>query len=157
MKKTLGVGQSFEFEYVVPENKTVPHLYPESPEFQQMPPVFATGFMIGLMEWTCLQQMAPHLDDGECTLGVHVDVSHNAATLPGMTVTVRSECVETNGPRAKFKVIAHDGVDKIGEGFHERFVVKQKRFMMAAQDKARKAGASGTQADQSSQGDQVSG
>ena len=55
--------------YVVPENKTVPHLYPEATDFQDMPKVFATGFMVGLMEWACIQLMQPHLDPGEGSLG----------------------------------------------------------------------------------------
>ena len=48
-----------------------------------MPKVFATGFMIVLMEWVCTQLLAPHLDPGEGSLGVHVDVSHLAATPAG--------------------------------------------------------------------------
>ena len=64
-----------------------------------MPKVFATGFMVVLMEWTCMQLMAPHLDPGEGSLGVHVDVSHLAATPPGMTVTVDVECIAVEGQR----------------------------------------------------------
>ena len=59
-----------------------------------MPDVFATGFMVGLMEWTCVQVLEPHLDEGEGSLGVHIDVSH-AATAPGMTVTVEAECTRS--------------------------------------------------------------
>ena len=39
-----------------------------------MPEVFATGFMVGLMEWTCVQLLEPHLDAGEGSLGTHIDV-----------------------------------------------------------------------------------
>ena len=49
MKATLQAGAKTEFPYRVPAGKTVPHLYPEAHEFQQMPTVFATGFMVGLM------------------------------------------------------------------------------------------------------------
>jgi fluoroacetyl-CoA thioesterase len=59
---------------------------------------------------------------------VHIDVSHKSATPPGMTVTVDAECIEVRGPRAKFKVVAHDGVDEIGAGTHERFIVNWDRF-----------------------------
>jgi len=45
---SLKPGLSYEFSFKVQENKTVPHLYPESTEFSIMPKVFATGFMIGL-------------------------------------------------------------------------------------------------------------
>ena len=128
MKPTLTAGLKHSFSYTVPPNKTVPHIYDEAPELQTMPDVFATAFMIGLMEWTCVQLLAPHLDDGEGSLGVHVDVSHKAATPPGMTVTVEAECIELRGPRAKFRLRAHDGVDEIGAGIHDRFIVSWDRF-----------------------------
>jgi fluoroacetyl-CoA thioesterase len=79
MKPTLTPGLKHSFSYRVPENKTVPHTYPESPIIAGMPKVFATGFMIVLMEWTCAQLMEPHLDEGEGSLGTHVDVNHAAA------------------------------------------------------------------------------
>jgi fluoroacetyl-CoA thioesterase len=135
MKDTLKAGLSHRFEFTVPETKTVPHLYPEAPEFQAMPAVLATGFMVGLMEWTCLQLLAPHLDEGEGSLGVHVDISHQAATPPGLTVTVDAECLEVRGPRASFHVRAHDGVDLIGEGRHERFILKWDRFNTRLEEK----------------------
>jgi fluoroacetyl-CoA thioesterase len=128
MKPTLKPGLTHRFAYKVPDNKTVPHTFPESPEIAAMPKVFATGFMIVLMEWVCTQLLAPHLDRGEGSLGVRVDVSHLAATPAGMTVTVDVECVEVVGQRVTFKVKAHDGIDLIGEGRHERFVVLWDKF-----------------------------
>jgi fluoroacetyl-CoA thioesterase len=128
MKPTLKPGMTHRFSYTVPENKTVPYTYPESPEIAAMPKVFATGYMIVLMEWACTQLLAPHLDPGEGSLGVHVDVSHLAATLPGQTVTVDVECQAITGQRVTFGVKAHDGVDLIGEGRHERFVVAWDKF-----------------------------
>ena len=128
MKATLTPGLKHRFAYKVPVSKTVPHLYKESPELQAMPEVFATAFMIGLMEWTCVQLLEPHLDEGEGSVGVHVDVSHTAATPPGLTVTVEAECVEVRGPRAKFTLRAHDGVDEISTGTHDRFIVAWNRF-----------------------------
>ena len=138
MKTSLKPGLKHRFSYTVPENKTVPYTYPESPEISAMPKVFATGFMIVLMEWTCTQLLAPHLDAGEGSLGVHVDVSHLAATLPGMTVTVDAECVGVVGPRVTFSVKAHDGIDLIGEGRHERFVVAWDKFNARVAAKAAK-------------------
>lgn len=55
MKSTLKPGDKAQFSYQVPASKTVPHLYPEAVEFAMMPKVFATGFMVGLMEWTCMK------------------------------------------------------------------------------------------------------
>jgi fluoroacetyl-CoA thioesterase len=139
MKATLKSGLSHRFSYQVPQNKTVPHLYPEVADFQKMPAVFATGFMVGLMEWTCMQLLAPHLDPGEGSLGVHVDVSHTAATPPGLTVMVEAECVAVDGPRVTFKVKAHDGVDAIGEGRHQRFIVNWQTFNARVAQKAEAA------------------
>ena len=138
MKATLKPGLAHRFAYKVPENKTVPYTYPEAPEIASMPKVFATGNMIILMEWTCAQLLGPHLDAGEGSLGVHVDVSHLAATLPGMTVTVDVECAEIVGQRVSFKVKAHDGMDLIGECCHERFVVVWDKFNARVAAKAAK-------------------
>ena len=139
MKPTLKPGLKHSFSYVVPENKTVPYTYPESPIIAQMPKVFASGFMIVLMEWTCTQLMAPHLDVGEGSLGTHVDVSHMAATPPGLSVRVDVEVVEVRGRKIMFKVSAHDGIDLIGEGRHERVVVAWDRFKAKVAEKAKLA------------------
>jgi fluoroacetyl-CoA thioesterase len=140
MKSTLKPGMTHRFAYKVPENKTVPYTYPESSEIAAMPKVFATGNMIVLMEWTCTQLLAPHLDPGEGSLGVHVDVSHLAATLPGQIVTVDVECTAISGQRLTFHVKAHDGIDLIGEGRHERFVVMWDKFNARLAAKAAQAG-----------------
>ncbi|MGB6536099.1 MAG: thioesterase family protein [Xanthobacteraceae bacterium] len=139
MKATLKPGLKHRFAYKVLENKTVPYTYPEAPEIASMPKVFATGNMIILMEWTCTQLLAPHLDPGEGSLGVHVDISHLAATLPGQTVTVDAEVEKIVGNRVSFKVKAHDGIDPIGDGRHERFVVMWDKFNARLAAKAAKA------------------
>jgi fluoroacetyl-CoA thioesterase len=139
MKDTLKPGATAQFSFRIPAEKTVPHLYPEASEFREMPTVFATGFMVGLMEWTCLKVLAPHLGEGEGSLGVHIDVSHIAATVPGQTVTVDAECTKVEGRRVWFKVRAHDGIDLIGEGRHDRFVVAWDKFNARVAAKAKAA------------------
>jgi len=139
MKPTLKPGLRQSFSYIVPENKTVPYTYPESPIIAAMPKVFATGFMIVLMEWTCAQLLAPHLDAGEGSLGTHVDVSHLAATPVGFTVSVEAELIAVDGRKLAFKVSAHDGKDLIGEGRHERVVVGWERFNAKVAEKAKAA------------------
>ncbi len=139
MKDTLKPGAMVRFEYRVPADKTVPHLYPEAPEFAMMPAVFATGFMVGLLEWTCMKVLDGHLDAGEGSLGIHVDVSHSAATVPDQMVTVEAECVEIRGRRVKFKVSAHDGLDLISDGTHERMIVPWDKFEAKVNQKAKAA------------------
>ena len=136
MKPTLKAGLTHRFAYRVPDNKTVPCLFPEAADFQSMPNVFATGFLVGLFEWTCMQLMASHLDPGEGSLGVHIDVSHEAPTPPGLTITVDVECIAIHGNRVTFEVRAHDGVDLIGRGRHQRFVVPWNKFNARIVDKA---------------------
>ena len=123
MKPTLKTGLTPPLRLQGAHEQDRAATYPEAPEIASMPNVFATGFMIALMEWTCMQLLAPHLEAGEGSVGVHVDVSHLAATPIGMTVTVDVECVEIVGPRIAFRVKARDEADLIGEGRHERFVV----------------------------------
>ena len=140
MKDTLQAGMTFRFEYEIPETKTVPHLYPESDMFREMPAVLATGYMVGLMEWACIEALRPHLDwPREQSLGTHVDFSHLAATPPGLTVTVDVRLDTIDGRKLRFSVSAHDGVDKITEGTHERVVIDAARFNAKIDDKARTA------------------
>jgi fluoroacetyl-CoA thioesterase len=129
MKAGLRPGIEHELRFIVPESKTVPALYPESPEFREMPPVFATGFLVGLLEWACIEALKPHLDwPREQSVGTHIDVSHSAATRPGLEVAVKAKLVEVDGRRLAFEVEAHDGVDLISRGRHERYLVDGDRF-----------------------------
>ena len=144
MKESLRPGIRHRMTWRVPASKTVPRLYPEAPEFQQMPEVFATGFLVGLVEWACLRAVNPHLDwPAEQTVGTHVDLSHSAATPPGFEVTVEVELVQVEGRRLVFEVRASDGVDEISTGRHERFVIDAARFReRVARKAAGPAGAS---------------
>ena len=146
MKDSLGPGLTHEFRFRVPETKTVPHLYPESPEMQLMPRVLATGFMVGLLEWTCVQAINPHLDwPNEQTVGTDVKFSHLAATPPGMTVTVRVKLETIEGLKLTFSVTAEDGIDTISEGTHERFVIDAAKFNSKIVAKAQRAAAMSAQ------------
>ena len=129
MKESLTPGIKYEHKFVLPSSKTVPALYPESEEFLVMPEVFATGFLVGLLEWACIKAVKPHIDwPMEQTVGIHINVSHEAATPSGFEVTVKAELVEVNGKRLVFMVEAHDGVDLISKGRHERFVINKEQF-----------------------------
>ena len=139
MNERLKPGIVYEHRFVVPESKTVPALYPESDEFLAMPKVFATGFLVGFLEWACIMALKPHLDwPDEQTVGIHIDVSHEAATPPGLEVTARVELVEVDGRRLVFKVEADDGVDRIARGHHERFIIDREKFDLKLEGKKEK-------------------
>ena len=138
MKESLQPGLAVNFSFTVPANKTVPHLFPESPEFQEMPRVLATGYMVGLFEWACIQAVNPHLDwPREQTVGIHVDLSHLAATPPGLTVNVKGMLEKVEGRKLTFSLTAYDGVDTISQGHHVRFVIDALKFNAKAIAKAR--------------------
>jgi fluoroacetyl-CoA thioesterase len=129
VKDTLKTGIRYEHKFVVPPSKTVPALYPEAEEFVAMPEVFATGFLVGFLEWACIKAINPHLDwPYEQSVGTHINVSHLAATPPGLQVTATVELIEIDGRRLVFSVEAHDGVDLISKGLHERFVINKEKF-----------------------------
>lgn len=129
MKESLKPGIKYVHQFKIPASKTVPALYPESEEFVAMPTVFATGFLVGFLEWACIKAINPHLDwPDEQTLGTHIDISHEAATPVGLEVTAMVELIAVEGKKLIFQVEAHDGVDMISKGRHERFVINRKKF-----------------------------
>ena len=138
MKDSLKPGLTYQFKYEVPENKTVPFLYPEAAEFQQMPRVLATGFMVGLFEWTCIQAVNPHIDwPDEQTVGIGINLNHLAATPPGLTVNVEARLEEVEGRKLVFSIVADDGIDKISEGTHERFIIDAEKFNAKVAEKGK--------------------
>jgi fluoroacetyl-CoA thioesterase len=137
MKDTIRPGVTHRLRFRIPPAKTVPALYPEAAEFQAMPEVLATGFLVGLLEWACVLLLMPHLDwPREQSLGTHVDVSHEKATPPGMVVTATARLVAVDGRKLRFDVDAHDGEDLIARGTHERYVIDRDRFDASMRDKA---------------------
>ncbi len=129
MNEAMKPGLAHQLEYHVPSNKTVPDLYPEFPDFEFMPRVFATGFMVGLVEYACMLAVKPYLDwPGELTVGTRLNLTHSAPTPPGLTITVDVVLIEVDRRRLVFNVSASDGIDTICEGTHERFVIDLDRF-----------------------------
>ena len=74
MKPSLKAGLKHRFSYRCRRPRPSRIFIAKSAELRVMPEVFATGFMVGLMEWTCVQLLKPHLDEGEGSLGTHIDV-----------------------------------------------------------------------------------
>ncbi len=138
MKDTLKPGIELSLTLRITENKTVPALYPESEEFVVMPEVFATGNMVGLIEWAYIKAINPHLNwPEEQTVGMHIDVNHVAATLSGFNVTVKTRLIEVDGRRRVFEVEADDGIEVISRDTHERFIIEKDRFDLKMKQKAR--------------------
>lgn len=136
MTDTLQAGLTFEFSYPVPETRTVPHLFPDIEEGAAMPKVLATGYMVGLMEFACIKFINPHIDwPRQQTVGIHVNVSHTAATPPGMTVTIKGKLEKVEGRKLSFSLEAFDDQDQISQGTHERFIIDAEKFNAAVAKK----------------------
>ena len=100
--------------------------------------VFATPFVVTLIENAAHAVMVPHLPPGGATVGTAVDMRHLAATPVGMTVRAKAVLRETDGRRCLFDVEAWDEVEKIAEGRHERYVVSNlARFLERTTTKGR--------------------
>ena len=136
MKDTLKVGIKYQHKFIVPKSKTVPNLYPESEEFKIMPEVFATGYLVGFLEWACILAIKPHLDwPSEQSVGTHINVSHQAATPVGLEVIANVELVKIEGKKLTFNVEARDAVDIISKGVHERFIINKEKFISKVNEK----------------------
>ena len=95
-------------------------------------PVFGTPFMCALMEKAAWTSIAPHLADGDGTVGTKLDVVHISATPLGMKVWAETEVTAVDGKRIELKVAAYDEKGLIGEGTHERFIITNDRFLAKA-------------------------
>ncbi len=101
-------------------------------------PVFATPWMIALMENAAVQAVQSALAEDEGTVGTRLDVTHDAATPIGMKVWAEAEVTSVEGRKLTFTVTACDEAGRIGGGTHERFVIKPEKFLARAQAKLEK-------------------
>ena len=98
-------------------------------------PVFATPYMIALMENAAANSLLPYLAQDEGTVGTHLDVAHTSATPIGMKVWAETTVTAVEGKKITFEVAAYDEAGEIGRGTHERFIIKPERFLAKAQGK----------------------
>ncbi|MBP5229954.1 MAG: thioesterase family protein [Bacteroidales bacterium] len=90
--------------------------------------VLATPMMIALMEQTCLWSIKPYLEEGQGSVGVHVDISHDSAAPLGSTVWCESEVIDIDRRKITFKVTVYDKDGVVGHGTHQRFIIDERKF-----------------------------
>ena len=98
-------------------------------------PVFATPYMIALMENAASTSLLPYLAADEGTVGTHLDVAHTSATPIGMKVWADAMVTAVDGKKITFEVSAFDEAGEIGRGTHERFIIRPEKFLAKAQGK----------------------
>ncbi len=107
--------------------------------YANLPDVFATPILGGLMEQVSAELIDQHLNPGEQSVGISMNLKHLAATPLGMEVRVRTEIVAVEGRKLVFQLEAFDQVEKIGEATHERFIIVADKFNARVAEKASKA------------------
>lgn len=117
MKPEFQVGLSHEIVQETLSRHAAPHL----PK-----PVFSTPAMLGFMERCSVQLIQPYLEEGETSVGYRVNITHIASTAIGQKVRVHSTVKAINGRRIIFAVEAFNEKEKIGEGEHERVIIRPK-------------------------------
>jgi fluoroacetyl-CoA thioesterase len=137
---TIKPGLSHRATLTVGDSLTVPGMSQAFASFTDMPPVFATPYLVAFVEWACLEALAPYLGPAERTVGTRVEITHTAATPVGMRVTADVELVAVEGRRLRFKVACRDELEPIGEGMHERTVIAIDRFGTRLDRKRRRTG-----------------
>jgi fluoroacetyl-CoA thioesterase len=116
-------------ERVVSQDWTLAYFHPD------MPAVFSTPAMIGLMEMATSHAIRPALPEGAITVGVRIEVDHLKAVPVGVTVMAVSKLVEIDGRRLIFEVEARSGADVIGRGRVFHTIVEHSRFLAIAAGK----------------------
>ena len=84
---------------------------------------FSTPSMISLMERAAIEAIQGCLEEGQTSVGYEVNVRHLAPADIGATITAHAELLEIDRNRLNFKVEAHEGERKIGEGTHRRAII----------------------------------
>ena len=126
---SLTVGSKGRAEVLVTEDKTAAAVG------SGLVPVFATPYMVALMENAAVNAVQAGLDAGQGTVGTKLEVTHDAATPVGMKVWAEAELTAVEGKKLTFTVRAFDEAGPIGGGTHERFIITVDRFLAKAEAK----------------------
>ena len=132
MKPTLAVGVSGTREYVVDRDSTIDFMGDGAR-------VYATPALVRDVEIACRELLLAHLDPGEDSVGMRVELDHLAPTLLGMKATITAKIAEVKGRAVTFEVSARDSVEPIARCNHSRFIVNVKQTEERLAAKAQKA------------------
>ena len=128
---SLEPGLHAEVEITVSEAETAAHLGSGTI------PVYATPALVALMENAAVRALEGHLPPGQTTVGIRIDVRHQAATPVGMQVRAQAELTEVQGRKLSFHIQAWDEVEQIGDANHIRFIVDESSFIERTREKGK--------------------
>jgi fluoroacetyl-CoA thioesterase len=131
MKASPKIGTVGETTFVVAEKHCI--------EFATdgMPAVLSTPQLIGILERTARQAIAPFLAAEERSVGVELDLRHLAPTPLGATVTATARVIGVSGRFVDFQLEARDEQELLIRGVHKRAVIRTSAFAKRLQGKLR--------------------
>lgn len=97
--------------------------------------VLSTSMLVQLVESAAVHCIAPGLEDGQVSLGIHVDIAHHKPVPVGFIVRTEVEIVMIDGPRVSFAVQVFDEQEAVAEGTHERYVIEKAKFLAKIEEK----------------------
>ncbi|WP_156809842.1 thioesterase family protein [Corynebacterium ciconiae] len=119
----------------------MPDILPEAPEFQALPPVLTTGALLALMEWACIEHITPELADGQITLGVGMNLTHDAPCTTGAELRISCEVQNSTERKLTWQVEVRAADDTLlGTGVHTRAVVARSSFVQAVNSQVDRIG-----------------
>ena len=127
---TPEIGAEASVELTVTPADTAARLGVEPGE--AYPEVLATRTMVGEMERAAAKLLRPHLQPGQLSVGVRVEVEHTAPTPVGARVVTRARYLGMEGKLHLFAVEAFDPGGRIGHGRHARAIVDEARLLAGA-------------------------
>jgi len=130
MKSRPAIGTTGEFQFVV-EQKHVIDFATDG-----MPAVLSTPNLIGLLERTARQALAPFLEADERSVGVEIELRHFAPTPLGQRVTCTARVIQTEAKQVTFQIEARDQHELIARGLNKRAVIRVGRFATRVQCKS---------------------
>lgn len=130
MKSAPKIGTTGETTFVVEEKHCI--------EFATdgMPAVLSTPNLIGILERTSRQAIAPFLDADERSVGVEIELRHLAPSPLGAKVTATARVIGVTGRFVDYQIEARDGQELIARGVHKRAVIRTGSFTHRLKSKA---------------------
>ncbi|MGB6842695.1 MAG: hotdog domain-containing protein [Candidatus Sulfotelmatobacter sp.] len=123
MAKEIPIGAHGEAHETVEFKHTLTAHRPE------LPPVYSTPHMIGLMETAAFQALQPYCEGGEISVGTSINIQHRAASGIGAHITAKAVMESFDGRFYTFRVTARDDVQEIGRGNVGRAIVSVGRLL----------------------------
>lgn len=126
----LKTNETYAKNYTIQAGHTVNDILPEAAEFVNMPDVFTTGCLVAVIEWACIEHLSQVLPDGIISLGVEMNLTHDAPCTTGTAIEIRCtvQAATSRSVTWAVDVFTCRGGVLLGRGTHTRTTVKRAKF-----------------------------